>query len=667
MPHTNLNGSGTGFDLTGVGSSLRGYVPELDPAIKVHLEDLNAVLGKRIFKKEDWLRRIGTAVPSGASAKSKAAKSRGRTQTSGKYDPGLDSGKMELLLGLMPLRPKLIAADDWPKDSLAYHFKHTADSPKNLTLSNLIDATPELATLKYAVQEDIESNLYAMDFTPRAILDGYPAIRDYLIAYAFHVMSLKDENAVKNFILSNPAGVPKVAYYAIVSAARSYIAQEKLKIGGVDDEDSDVIKSVIDADLQLDADSFTSGLQAEIADFAFNTDQSVIIDAAIAQGLGPLPDGVRSSLIKYIKASPWINEANAVYFLPGYIEKIKQNQQVVDDTPAAAEQSDSDFDVTFLADDRSLLQISKSAVKCASQLYYGMILGDELEVFNTINYFTHKYLIRGSLTIEDSRLRQDLQSYVFSNRFTDLKSNKLVDRTRSAERAMFYRQVFNYGSGQVTEDVIVNQEFPKLWKVLMLESANYLERAQISPNPDSYVPRRNVMQAVEDLQYNLSTHCTGMSNVITPLIYAELDFVIRRIFMHREILRQVVPAGGTWWRVVETLFMAMKNERPKSTVIYNKAKIGQLIIASIADYDSAVFTRNQVFSDFVGKVQEFITTQSILQDALKHDLRRSGSSGDDESEESGETRHQQDAVANGAAGAPAALAGKSASGQEWDF
>jgi hypothetical protein len=193
-----------------------------------------------------------------------------------------------------------------------------------------------------------------------------------------------------------------------------------------------------------------------------------------------------------------------------------------------------------------------------------MILGDELNVFDIMNYFTHKYLIRGGINIEDSRLREDLQTYVFSNRFTDLKTKKIVDRTRPAERQMFYRQVFDYGNAQVTDDLILNKEFTKLWKVLILESAKYLERAQAAFNPDSYVSRQNVMQAVEDLQYNLSTHCTGMANVITPLIYAELNFVIQRIFMHPEILRQIVPAGGTWWRVVETLYMGMKNARTES-------------------------------------------------------------------------------------------------------
>ncbi len=40
------------------------------------------------------------------------------------------------------------------------------------------------------------------------------------------------------------------------------------------------------------------------------------------------------------------------------------------------------------------------------------------------------------------------------------------------------------------------------------------------------------MQAVEDLQYDLSAHCIGMATVATPMIYAELNFIIRRFLMH---------------------------------------------------------------------------------------------------------------------------------------
>jgi hypothetical protein len=91
--------------------------------------------------------------------------------------------------------------------------------------------------------------------------------------------------------------------------------------------------------------------------------------------------------------------------------------------------------------------------------------------------------------------------------------------------------------------------------------------------------------------------------------------------MHDEIRRQIVPAGGTWWRVVEALYMELKKARPKATVIYNKAVYGYEIIRAIADYTPAAFADEKTFSDFMSTVDAFITTQSILQEALTEDLK----------------------------------------------
>jgi hypothetical protein len=289
--------------------------------------------------------------------------------------------------------------------------------------------------------------------------------------------------------------------------------------------------------------------------------------------------------------------------------------------------SDKDFDVEFIVDDSSQIIVSKAAVKCAAQLFYSMVLGDELNVFGAVEYFTKRYLLRGGVEVTDPRLRDDLQEYVFSNRFTDLTTGEVLDRTRPAERQVFYRQVFS-APGPEMADSFVNDDFPRHWKILMLESAEYLERAQDSPNPDSYVSRQKVAQAVEDLQYNLSTHCTGMANVITPLIYAEANFVIKKIFQHPDVVKQVAPIGGTWWRVVERLLSEMSGSRPRATVLYNKAKYGYDIIRSIAEYNPATFENDADFSAFISSVDAFITTQSILQHALEDALK--GEEGDEE-------------------------------------
>lgn len=578
---------------------------------------------------------------------------------------------------------------DWDPDSLAAALDAAQEADGNYTLSEFIDSTPQLSTLKYDFQSTMTENWNNLDYNTKSVLDGYSNVVDYLITYGFLIMGLQEVNGLANFLLGNRQGAKSITNYAIVGAARNIIHDEHLKVPQYNQNDSAIVRKIVTAGLTISSSSFSTSLQSVVNDYVFNKPEADLIDYANQQ-LG-LPDSLKPQLIQYIKASPVkITKDNINYFLPVFAQQILGNVVVPgtqDGGTSGSGSTDQDFSVQYLEDDQSMVQVSRTAVQCAAQLFYSMVLGDELDVFNAVNYFTHKYLIRGGIEITDGTLRDDLQLYVFSNKFTDLRTNRINDRSRPAERQMFYRQVFNWGQGQTTEDLIINDEFPKLWKVLILESAKYIERAQISPNPNNFVSRQNVMQAVEDLQYNLSTHCTGMANVITPLIYSELNFVIQRILMHPEILRQLVPQGGTWWRVVETLYMGMKNSRPRSTVIYNKAKLGDKILRAIADYDPSTFEQDGPFSSFVSDVDAFITTQSILQEGLTESLIQGDNDGDDRRPSSSGGPSGIPGMPNGIPGMPSGIpgmsgmpsipgvpgmqagtgAGKAASGDEWAF
>lgn len=611
---------------------MSGFFFEVDPTIKAHLEEIDKLLSKKTFvadADEDTLR---------------AALDRDLTS---KRSSG----------------PRL-----WANQTLAHHFNGRPEDDDRLTLGDYVDRDPALSALKAAFEEKLISVAGKLDNNTKAVLD-YPAIRDYLIAYGYLVMERQEINALKNFVFANGSGAKKFVNYAVVSAARTVIEKERIDIDDANDDDSDVVSEIRAAGLSMSTAKFKPNLRALLNNFLFNSSESQIIDNA-ENAIGPIPKGIKPQLIKFIKSSPVpITAANANFYLPLFITQIQGITEGEPSDEIDFEQADRDFEVDFLEDDTNLIEVSRSAVRCASQLYYTMVLGEELDVFNIVNYFTHKYLIRGSMEVLDGRLREDLQRYVFSNTFTDLKTKRVEDRTRAGERQMFYRQVFNTGKVQITEDVIVNSEFTRLWRVLMLESANYIERSQSSFNSGA-ISKGKVMQAVEDLQYNLSTHCTGMANVIAPLIHAELDFVIRRIFMHPEVLKRLVPQGGTWWRVVEILYMGLKNTRPKSTVIYNKAKQGNKIIRAIAEYNPSNFEDDAEFNSFISEVDAFITTQSILQESLEDAIRRA----DREEEEEAEPN---DYGSNGngyrklalpdetvvSAASPAAGAG----GDEWDF
>lgn len=577
-----------------------GVSTDVDPVVDDHFSELAQLLGKRVFgvrgDKHDDLR---------AHVKSLIS-----PPLTPKFSPPKDA----ITPGATAKAASTTSILQWASGSLAATLDAAKAKETELSLADFIDITPNLSDLKYAYEQSLSGNWMLMDTNVRFALSKYQSLRDYLVVYAVLVMQVKDFNALKNFILNNQAGVRNIIAYAAVSAARNYVFAQKLVVDRYNDDDSPIAAEIRSAPLSLTGAAFTPSLKSLIDDFIFNAGQTAVLAAATIK----VPDGLRAAVIHLMKKSPvTLDATNIDFFLPLFISQLSP-APLPDDTPSTdTTVADQDFAVQFLQDSTGIAQVSRSAVLCAAQLYYDMVLGDELDVFSTINYFTNNYLLRGGIEIQDTTLRNDLQLYVFSNKFIDLKSNTVNDRTRPSERSMFYKQVFNaggdVGDSSLAQLLVPNPDYPRLWKVLILETAKYIQQAQAAFYPDQYVPRGNIQQAVEDLQYNLSTHCIGMVNVVSPLIYAELDFVMRRIFMHDEVMRQIVPAGATWWRVVETLYLAMRNERPRSTVLYNKAKLGFEILKNVANYDPATFENDDVFFEFVSNVQAFITTQSILQ------------------------------------------------------
>ncbi|MFN8406834.1 MAG: hypothetical protein U0X71_05065 [Sphingobacteriaceae bacterium] len=499
-----------------------------------------------------------------------------------------------------------------------YNISSSNNSANLQTIEEYIDATAPLSLLKYSFNTQINENLWTNFDNNTKTLLTYPAIVDYLLAYSYVIAGNTEINGLINFIFGNANGLRNILKYTQISAARQYINAEKVDVH-YNSSDDLIIKAILNTNPALSSLTFGPLVHSKLEDYITNSKELSLIDGSALYNRTTIPAELIQPLIYEIKHSiiP-VTKANYDSLAPIFLNDIKNNPSLMEvssngNGSTSDSQPASDFDVDFLDEQASTVTIAINNIRCAAQMFYSMTLGDELNIFDVMNYFTHKFMIRGTIQISDKTLREDLQLYVFSNKFTNILNGKIVDRTRPTERYMFYKQVFNYGSGQITEDVIVNKEFNKLFKILIMEGAKYIQRAQESPNPESYVSRQPIMQAVEDLQYNLSTHCSGMANVITPIIYEELNFIIKRVLNHPEIVQQLVPAGGTWWKVVELLYEGMKQQRPKTTILYNKAKLGFEIFDSIAKYNPASFEDDKNFSDFISNVDAYIITQAQLQ------------------------------------------------------
>lgn len=574
---------------------------------------------------------------------------------------------------LTPRRPKRqpSATGEWAAGSFCRVLADQRPAADELSIKNVLDATTELAELRYAFNEQLAEHSADLPFDLRTVL-AREGVRDLLVARACLQNGITLPASLLNFATTDPRGAIDVVDYVKISAARQHIADNHARIPGINLDDSPVVERLRAAPVAFTADAFGPQVQEVSRKFAESQQYEVLIDQH--SNVQDIPPQVRARLIDYLRAAdPQVVNANPSFMVPMLLAK------AVASDPGPEAISDDPYDVEFFIDTTQQLTISASAVRCAAQLYYVMTLGDELGVFAAVTQLTHRYLFRRGFPIEDEQLRRDLEDYVFSGRFTALDPRTGLSRemscTREAERGTFYRQVFDEGKAALPPGAQGNSDFGRLWRILMIEAARYIERVATSPHPDSFVSRQNIMQAIEDLQYNLSTTCVGMANVMTPLMYAELDFVVRRILGHEEVRKHLVPSGGSWWTVVEQL-AGDRLPGGRASVLHNKARLGFAIIRSVADYSAAAFDANDVFAEFISNVDAFITTQSIVQEETE--LAGGTADGSEESD-AASGRHTPPGTPDhalgfpgmpgmpGASGSPSVPAGVPPMDSEWDF
>lgn len=593
-----LNGTGTdltdvmpvGFRIRRASPTLGGYRPLVDQVVADELKTLNELLLKKVVAPGD-LAELKALVDRRLTPRRAATASR-------------------------------VGVARWADGSLCDKLRDLKPGAGEESIGEILADEAKAADLRYEFAAAAERAKESLTLEQRAVLT-LPGIRDLILARAVLGHGLMQVKSLMNFALKEPDGVAEIVAYAAASAGREYVQRRRLRVPNIDDDKSPAVIQLAQSQLSFAADTFEDRAVEIAADAAANADyEQRIKDAKVDES--KITPNQRIRLIEYIKTSPvTVTKDNAAFMVPMYLLKAASVEPATAaDHPVWGSTADDPFRVSFFVEDTQQLQISTAAVRCASQLYYVMTLGDELGVFDAVRHFTNNYLFRQGFAIEDKVLRRDLENYVFSEQFPGYDAVdgevRMMRCTREGERGSFYRQVFDLGNEDVPGDAPPNSDFGRLWKILVLESARYLERAQASPHPESYVSPQNVMQAVEDLQYNLSTSCVGMATVMTPLMYAELDFVVNRILGHKEVRRHLVPAGGSWWKVVEKL-AADRNGRVRASVLYNKARLGYTLIRDIADYTPSRFEQDDAFSRFISNVDAFITTQSILQEDAEED------------------------------------------------
>lgn len=587
------------------------FATNVDPLVEQRIAELDALLGKHLLTPLD---------ADQVDAAADEADDAGQLIDGSRRIPAAHEREARVLLArpLLPWRPaaEIIKKPGWPSKSMVDALSDADDDDNALSLSDHIDLVPDLADLKYDIVARIEHGLLGLDANARAVLQGRSNIIDMLVARAYHVGGLRDAKALFNYIIGNREGVRSVVSYVAVSAARTHIAKKKLKVPNFHEDGGAFSQRIKSKQISFADAGFEKSVEAIANDMMFNADANKLLEKSKIENI---PDAIRPSLIQQIKAFKIpLTADNIDLFLPSFIAQAYEGEFVEDMEDPVDEEEDRSFRVQFRDNQDAEVDIDREAVRYAAQLFHAMVLGEELGVFDAFQYLLHsRMIVGGGMEVRDKRLRADLRLYTLSNQFRDLgqPGRPEEERTRASERKMFARMVFAQGDGQLLEGMQENSEFRQLWEVLMIESARYLERAQETYNPGSFVSKQNVMQAVEDLQYNLSTHCVGWPQVMAPAIDAELNFVLSRFIENEKIAQQVLPAGGSWKRVIDKLNAERPKKRPvpAATLLYAKASQGLQILEAVADYTPAEFEDDLSFSGFISLVDAYITTESKLQ------------------------------------------------------
>lgn len=447
-------------------------------------------------------------------------------------------------------------------------------------------------------------------------------IVDFLFCSAVYAKGFEEAESIAHFMLeTEEGGGTKMLYDFIIDKGVDKIANE-IHLETTSDTLDGIKQKFSKKTISFASGVFSETIKNELNAQVFDYDELSILKKAESDLKITIHPEEKPALVNFIRSSKGeVNKDNINYMLPLALTQIRANDFKVS-TTANTSLSDSDFSVTYYEDDNAALVVNRENILCAAQVYYVMTLADEMEIFNVANRIITKHFNSVGIKIPSKESHNMLKLYLFGDSFKDSRDGNTYKRTVPQERWLVYKGLFDAGDAQVLEGMTVNSEFNEHWEVLMSEVVKYLDKAERSENPEYYISRQNIMQAIEDLQYNLSSFCTTMAKIAGPVINAELDFVMKEILQNPEVTLRLAPDGSnSVWKVVEHELAYMRQGAvPNVKALYDKARYGDAIIRAIANYSPTQF--EETFSDFLGIVEAFIIANSKLE-MMQEDPRNS--------------------------------------------
>lgn len=250
-------------------------------------------------------------------------------------------------------------------------------------------------------------------------------------------------------------------------------------------------------------------------------------------------------------------------------------------------------------------------VRAAGALMWCYDIGERLGVFKLTDALVYRWWI-GLVDFGDTDLTSELYRYY-----------KLRDeRPTEEERFLLYRRVLNIGGAPVSERVVINEPLPALWRSLMEEVATYIDRSETSFR--ERVNRQGVLQAITEVQYNLTERMAGMALTQVTEMYNQLRQTERDsgvlggldILSHPEVIGQLSSGRRRdAWSVIERLAKEEFGVAPNVSALRTSAVEAYKVVDFIASYRPGRIDEDR-FEEFIASAKSWILTQQLAGDGL---------------------------------------------------
>jgi hypothetical protein len=269
-----------------------------------------------------------------------------------------------------------------------------------------------------------------------------------------------------------------------------------------------------------------------------------------------------------------------------------------------------DFEVDLFESDSTQIVLADN-IKAAGALMWCYDIGERLGVYKLTDALVYRWWT-GMLDFGDTDLTSELYRYY---KLRD-------DRPTEEERFLLYRRILDVGGATVGDRVVVNEDFPALWRTLMEEVATYIDRTESSFR--KRVNRQGVVQAITEVQYNLTERMAGMAltqvtEMYNQLRQTEADSGVLGgldIMNHPEVIGQLSSGRRRdLWSVIERLAKEEFGVSPNVSALRTSAVEGFKVVEFIATFQPGQFDEDE-FESFVDSAKSWILSQQLAGEGL---------------------------------------------------